>query len=260
MEAKSSEIYVSENTSITIKGERLTGKYKGEGNDSCEIKIIDGFEYKELIQPLLDDSSDVDHCVYILNFECKGKTVKGKGKGKKLLFDVLNYIRNQKGPKTYVTLISASKEREGRERKDSDYDELNRYYMSLGFTMLEKSKEYPAFENVGFMYGNIETIMSKCSPEEFKKLPVLPAAAALSSAAAAAARPMESKSHKEVYFSDSDGVPVSEGDDDDVYGYGGGSKHSRKNTRKNKSKNKKSRKRRSLKYINNKRPRGFSQR
>ena len=250
---------VNSHTTITIDGEHLVGRYE-EYNDndkgSCYISIIlnDFEEYGRLFI-----SYSFDHVVYINDFVCRGVIVKGKGK--KLLFDVLNYIRDIKGKNTYVTLLAASKEREVNGKKMNTNDEkLMAYYRRLGFQNGELD---------GLMYGKIETIMLQCSPENFKSLPDLPPESRRLVATVAAGQPDLSERHQEqepAYFSDSSVVPLGsefDSESSDGASEGGKGKTKKNKTKKNKSKNKKSRKRWSLKYkksINCKRPRGFSQR
>jgi len=252
---------VTSQTSITVDGQHLVGIYEENSNDdsgSCyiSIRLNDVQRYGELF---IFDS--YDHIVYINDFVCKGVIVKGKGK--KLLFDVLSYIRSIKGKKTYVTLLAASKERvvNGVLKRSND-EKLMTYYKRLGFQKID--------EIDGLMYGNIETIMMACSPENFKSLPDPdpPMRLAAAAAAAASAAPVDRKEPDPAYFSDSTVAPLdSEFEyDSDTSHDGGKNRKYKTKTRKYRTKtrkNKKSKKRWSLKYkksINCKRPRGFSQR
>jgi hypothetical protein len=271
-------------TTITITAGRvgniLTGKYKDEFGE-CSIKIL-LYDFENYGQLFIPD----DNVVYIDDFECK-PPLKGRGRGRKLLFTVLNYIRSIKGKKTYVTLTAASK---AWVPGGNDAD-LIKYYNRLGFRELE-----PMIG--GLMYANIETVMQRCSPEEFKLLPEPSPEAAATAAVAATAPLARVQPAEEAYFSSVSSAPYfispsaaasasssqsSESSQSlsirptsvsvepplkrfDSNEEGGGKKnHTNKKytmkTRKNK--NKKSKKRWSLKYkksINCKRPRGFSQR
>jgi hypothetical protein len=273
---------------ITINGERLKGEYEEYSDDhrgSCSIKITLN-DFENYGQMFIFDA--FDHIVYIDDFTCSGTI---KGKGKKLLFEVLNYVRSIKGKKTYVTLLAASKERvvDGKKLPSND-QKLMAYYTTLGFR--DRVDEVP-----GLMYGNIETVMFACSPEDYQSLPEpSPAAAtraeaattAATTAIAAAARVQPPAA--EAYFSSVSNEPnlfftssasasssrspessdpssrlrsTSVDPPEGAADTGGKKNHTHKKYTMKTRKNKKSKKRWSLKYkksINCKRPRGFSQR
>jgi hypothetical protein len=264
-------------TTITITGRDniLRGIYRDEFGE-CSIRIL-LYDFENYGQQFIFDP--FDNVVYIDDFECKDPSNgKGRGRGRKLLFTVLNYIRSIKGKKTYVTLTASSK---SWVPGGNDAD-LIKYYNRLGFRELE-----PMIE--GLMYANIETVMQRCSPEEFQSLPEpSPKPATAATAAAAAAVPLA----REAYFSSVSSEPnlffpssasssrssessqprsirstsverpLKRSDFDEEEGGGKKNHTNRKYTMKTR-KNKKSKKRWSLKYkksINCKRPRGFSQR
>ena len=270
-------IIKGENSLTTIQivdtpphGQMLVGIYNDDVVE-CSIRILlyDFMKYGQFIH------EDFDNVVYIDDFECKDQ-LKGRGRGRKLLFTVLNHIRTTRGKKTYVTLTVSSKSWV----PDGNDEALMRYYNQLGFQELEKMIQ-------GLMYANIETVMKKCSPREFQPLPEpSPEAAA---AAVAAAAPLARVQPREVHFSSSEEYPISSvssshslqssrssdsrasrvrdtsvppSNRSDVEG-GGKKNHTNKKYTMKTRKNKKSKKRWSLKYkksINCKRPRGFSQR
>jgi len=276
---------------ITINGERLKGEYEEYSDDhrgSCSIKITLN-DFENYGQMFIFDA--FDHIVYIDDFTCSGTI---KGKGKKLLFEVLNYVRSIKGKKTYVTLLAASKERvvDGKKLPSND-QKLMAYYTTLGFR--DRVDEVP-----GLMYGNIETVMFACSPEDYQSLPEPSPEAATTAATTAATATTTATTARvqppaaEAYFSSVSNEPnlfftssasasssrspessdpssrlrsTSVDPPEGAADTGGKKNHTHKKytmkTRKNKNKNKKSKKRWSLKYkksINCKRPRGFSQR
>jgi hypothetical protein len=247
-------------TTITITAGRdgnvLTGNYTDvDGECSIRILLYDFENYGRLFIPN-------DNVVYIDNFECN-PLVKGTGRGKKLLFTVLNHIRTTRGKKIYVTLTAASKSWV----PGGNDEALIRYYNRLGFQELEMIQ--------GLMYANIETVMQRCSPEEFQPLPEpSPEAAAYfsssssvpyvfspspSSASTSSSQSSESDQHRRPSVSVE--PPLKRGGSLDFKG--GKKNHTHKKYIMKTRKNKKSKKRWSLKYkksINCKRPRGFSQR
>jgi hypothetical protein len=266
------------NNMVVGKGEYI----KDTKTCNCDVSIFlsDIMDYAQFIDI---HSATVIYINDFVCFECKGY-------GKKLLFEVLEFIRSEKGPDTMVTLLAASKERVVDEKKIAgDDNSLISYYSRLGFIRIRKVP--------GAMYGNIEAIMRNCSPDKFKAVrersrsPEAKAAAAATAAAATAAAPMPTRPAPEAVFSDGSVAPLDSDFDSSSDGsvsvnhnpvskvqadtrhvsstsvdrrVGGKINHTNKKytikTRKNK--NKKSKKRWSLKYkksINCKRHRKFSQ-
>lgn len=255
----------------TPHGKMLLGNYI-EGDIKCSIRIR-LYDFENYGKVLIHE----DNVVYIDDFECrnqlKGQKGQGQGRGKKLLFTVLNYIRDIKGPTTCVTLLASSKI-----WANGSDEALMRYYSQLGFQEIDMVP--------GLMYANIETVMRSCSPAEFQ--PAAVAAAAVATTAAAAAAPSTrvqpageaqfSSSEEPDYYpysvSSSQSSQSSRSSDDSSRGVrdtsvppskrlGGKKNHTNRKYTMKTRKNKKSKKGWSLKYkksINCKRPRGFSQR
>ena len=261
---------------IFRKGKMVVGEgeYIKDGKMcNCEVSILLGdLGYSAYITRDFDDE-----VIYITDFMCSESK---KGYGKTLLFEVLEYIRREKGPNTIVTLVAVSKERivDG-ENILQDTKRLMAYYTRLGFTRIP--------EVSGAMYGNIEAIMKMCSPDKFKSL----------RARSRSPEPEETKEEQTAAptrpaataadFSDGSIAPLGSEFDSTSVGSSVGSVYAHSNSvsstsverppkggKKNhtnrkyriktiKNKNKKSKKRWSFKYkksINCKRPRGFSQR
>ena len=252
----------------TPHGKMLLGKYK---DDECSIKILlyDFENYGQFI------FYPFDNVVYIHDFECRDQSNRkgtGRGRGRKLLFTVLNRIREIKGKNTSVTLTASSKNW----ASGGNDAELIKYYNRLGFREIDQTLP-------GLMSANIETVMRNCSPEEFQPLPEPSPNPAT---AAAAAAPLEREIVQpaaEAYFSSSEesnffpySPSQSESQSSESFQpgsvpstsvepnrFGGKKNHTNRKYTMKTRKNKKSKKRWSLKYkksINCKRPRGFSQR
>jgi len=215
-----------------VTGEYINATTRDQENCKVTILLYDEMGYADTL------GVNRQSIISIHSFEC-GVPLEYK---KKLLFCVLEYIRDKVRTKMHTTTVAFSKE--------------------LGLEGIGAEEFY--FDGKMVMEGEINKIMKACWPEKYTEPIHTPAPPAVFSSSTPSYYPSPSQSQSQSSYSGSYKPGSVHSTSVEPPDRSGGKKNNtnRKYTMKTR-KNKKSKKRWSLKYkksINCKRPRGFSQR
>jgi hypothetical protein len=215
-----------------VTGEYINATTRDQENCKVTILLYDEMGYADTL------GVKPQSIISIHSFKC-GVEVPLEYK-KKLLFCVLEYIRDKVRTKMHTTTVAFSKELE---------------LEGIG------AEEF-YFDRKMVMEGEINKIMKACWPEKYTEPIHTPAPTAVFSSVSTSYCPSPSPSQSQSSYSGSS-IPGSGSTSVEPRRSGGKKNHTNKKYTMKTRKNKKSKKRWSLKYkksINCKRPRGFSQR